>query len=128
MVMTEEMQIKVVTYEEEKLVFFVTQMQLAKKRYDRIFKTFKNAPYGSEGSIFLADSARELQFYVDVVEVLEKGYHKQSEGEWVYAPSNECIDGTDAPLNYKCSLCGEYEVYPRKYCPDCGAKMKGDKE
>jgi hypothetical protein len=79
--MTEEKQIEVVTYEEERLAFFVTQMQLAKKRYDRIFKTFKDAPYGSEGSVFLSDSGRELNFYGDVVEMLEKGYRKQSKGE-----------------------------------------------
>ena len=56
------------------------------------------------------------------------GYRKQSEGEWL----NAGMFGDMA----KCSVCGLIEhslneVYSRgtyKYCPNCGAKMKGGAE
>ena len=80
--MSKEKQIEVITYEQDRLYFFVDQVSLAQKKYDRLFKTFKDAPYLSEGAQFLSDAGRELQFYKDVVEMLDKGYRKQSEGEW----------------------------------------------
>lgn len=74
-----QIDIKSITYEEERLYFFVDQVSLAQKRYDRLYKTFKDAPYLSEGTQFLSDAGRELQFYKDVVEMLDEGYRKQSE-------------------------------------------------
>lgn len=56
------------------------------------------------------------------------GYRKQSEGEWLFNWSGMCLEGTDAPLNYKCSLCDEYATDPFSFCPNCGAKMKGGGE
>lgn len=48
-----------------------------------------------------------------------KGYRKQSEGEW-----REDFDG-----DCYCTACG---YYPKKdvknFCPNCGAKMKGGAE
>jgi hypothetical protein len=73
-------EIKITTYEEDRLYFFVDQVSLAQKKYNRLFKTFKDAPYLSEGAQFLSDAGRELQFYKDVVEMLENGYRKQ---EWI---------------------------------------------
>lgn len=73
-------EIKITTYEQDRLYFFVDQVNLAQKKYNRLFKTFKDAPYLSEGSQFLSDAGRELQFYKDVVEMLDKGCRKQ---EWV---------------------------------------------
>jgi rubrerythrin len=60
----------------------------------------------------------------------DKGYRKQSEGEWI-----KVMHG----LDFKCSLCDEkadcfisgYEWdvdYAPPYCPNCGAKMKGGAE
>ncbi len=49
----------------------------------------------------------------------------RSEGEWVYLWTGECLLGTDAPLNYKCSCCGELATDPFNFCPNCGAEMKG---
>jgi hypothetical protein len=61
-------------------------------------------------------------FFGDVVEMLEKGYCKQSEGEWQKAP-----DGT-----HWCSECGHDATYTFDgteicgvACPFCGTKMKG---
>ena len=57
-----------------------------------------------------------------------EGYRKQSEGEWVTS---------DIPQEkYACSVCGgacwyydyQGEVARSKYCPNCGAKMKGGAE
>ena len=62
------------------------------------------------------------------------GYRKQVEGEWKYNP-----DGMDWGLGaWECSLCScrndnlpmQENIKPlcwagTKYCPNCGAKMKG---
>ena len=51
------------------------------------------------------------------------GYRKQSEGEWVEKNIFFAI--------YKCSICGAENLYKdghaclSKFCPNCGAKMKG---
>ena len=54
---------------------------------------------------------------------VEAGYCKQSEGEWI---SNELGGYKYA---FYCSECGWVDGYPfndrHKFCPNCGAKMKG---
>lgn len=51
------------------------------------------------------------------------GYRRQSEGEWI---SNELGGYKYA---FYCNECGWVDGYPfndrHKYCPNCGAKMKG---
>jgi hypothetical protein len=69
----------------------------------------------SEGAQFLSDAGRELQFYKDVVEMLDKGYRKQSEGEW--------IENKKVRSSPYCSICSAI-AYKSPYCPHCGAKMK----
>ena len=115
-------QIEVITYEQDRLNYFVNLMQKAQKKYKRLFKKFKDAPYLSEEAQILSDAGRETHFYGDVVEMLEKSYRKQSEGEWKLGKSG-CM--------YFCSSCN-YTAHPREvdewnFCPRCGAKMKGDK-
>ena len=49
------------------------------------------------------------------------GWRKQSEGEWIKEePWNvrECV-------TWRCSVCKETFRDKTKYCPNCGAKMKG---
>ena len=46
------------------------------------------------------------------------GYRKQSVGEWESFPSL----GTDC----RCSLCKTKTKSRTKFCPNCGAKMKGE--
>ena len=45
----------------------------------------------------------------------DKGYHKQIEGEWVKYGSG-----------LYCSLCTCTQEKKTNFCPNCGAKMKGD--
>jgi hypothetical protein len=59
------------------------------------------------------------------------GYRKQKEGEWVKA--TEWMRGDGEIYDYRCSSCnmlaedGGYGNRDNltKYCPNCGAKMKG---
>ena len=113
-------QIEVITYEQDRLYFFVDQVSLAQKKYDRLFKTFKDAPYLSEGAQFLSDAGRELQFYKDVVEMLDKGCRKQREGVWEKK--------TTYPMVYTCSKCKNLETYKSPFCRLCGAKMRKEDE
>ena len=55
------------------------------------------------------------------------GYRKQSEGEW------KRVGGDLGYVEMECSVCGYTDVYdddnePHKFCPECGAKMKGGVE
>lgn len=51
-------------------------------------------------------------------DLYEDGYRKQSEGEW--------IAQSEAFVRFECSKCHSYNHIVRsKYCPNCGAKMKG---
>lgn len=50
-----------------------------------------------------------------------KGYRKQSEGEWVWK--------SNGYMKYlHCSCCGNQEDWERKYCPNCGARMRKEDE
>lgn len=56
-------------------------------------------------------------------------YRKQSEGEWVANPhiSISKRGRTIHYATYKCSVCGKWNGRKKqKYCPNCGAKMKGE--
>lgn len=52
--------------------------------------------------------------------LINAGYRKQSEGEWTYSESKKTMKCTRCRLRMK-----TYDV--QRYCPNCGAKMKGDK-
>lgn len=47
------------------------------------------------------------------------GYRKQSVGEWVKGSFNN---------TRTCSICGNVNTFRSKFCPNCGAKMKGGEE
>ena len=66
-----------------------------------------------------------LNRYQTVKNLSKMGYRKQSEGEWIES---------DIPQEkYVCSLCGgacwyydyQGDVAKSRFCPNCGAKMKG---
>lgn len=48
-------------------------------------------------------------------------------GEWIYEPSSDTLGGTDATYDWICSVCKGTSVDDTKFCPNCGAKMKGGK-
>ena len=65
-------ELKLITYKEERLIYFADQRKLVQKRYDRLEKAIKSdEPYLSERRQFLSDLGRELSFLNDVIEMLE---------------------------------------------------------
>ena len=66
--------------------------------------------------------------YPILYRLAESNYRKQSEGEWKRSEKGK--------YDYFCTICGEkavqniYGNYDRlfKFCPNCGAKMKGGAE
>lgn len=56
--------------------------------------------------------------------IYDEGYRKQIEGEW--KPMMQELDYFDT---FECSICGEVIDISQgdyKYCPNCGARMKGE--
>ena len=47
------------------------------------------------------------------------------EGEWVQVSAQKYF--TSASYFYRCSVCGENNPRNTKYCPNCGADMRGEK-
>ena len=74
-------EIEVITYEQDRLNHFIDLMEKARKKYDGLYKRYKESPYLSEGTTLLSDAGRELQFYKDVIAMLEQGNRKWS--EWI---------------------------------------------
>ena len=71
-------EIEVITYEQDRFNHFINLMEKAQKQYDRLYKRYKDSPYLFEGTTLLSDAGRELQFYKDVIAMLEQGNRKQS--------------------------------------------------
>ena len=55
----------------------------------------------------------------DVVEV-RHGYWTKTTRDWAFQPTN-------CKYEYICSACGERELDMRSFCPNCGAKMDGER-
>lgn len=65
----------------------------------------------------LPDDEHNFRDCINAAEELSaKGYRKQSEGAWVKNDHGDNI----------CSCCRLPANYKSRYCPDCGAKLKGD--
>lgn len=71
-----QIEIKVVTYKEERLNYFTALYEKAKNKFDRLFKKHKDAPYLSDEFKNMSDAGHEAEFLGDVVKML-----KQS--EWI---------------------------------------------
>lgn len=66
------------------------------------------------------------EFLLECGVLYNAGYRKQSEGEW--KPIMQELGYCDT---LECSICGEIIDVSQgdyKYCPNCGAKMKGGAE
>ena len=48
------------------------------------------------------------------------------EGKWEQVSAQRYF--TSASYFYRCSVCGENNPRNTKYCPNCGAKMKGERQ
>ncbi len=80
----------------------------------------------------LLTSAVHAQVSCDYCKIAEylynAGYRKQGEGEWIDKPT-----GAYSRMQSWCSACGKHSGIGgiesnrhKPYCPNCGAKMKGD--
>ena len=70
-------EIREISYKDERLGFFVDQRRAVQKRYDRLERVItSDEPYMSERLQFLSDCGRELSFYNDVIEMLEEDMKK----------------------------------------------------
>jgi hypothetical protein len=81
--------------------------------------------YDYNGSCGLHSLPEQCHKATNIAEVLyEAGYRKQVEGEWEerteYNEFEDCEDEF-----YQCSECELCIYYTPKFCPNCGAKMKG---
>ena len=135
--MSKTAQIEIVAYEQERLSFFVDEMNRSKKRYDRLFKKHKDASYLSEEVERLEDAGRELQFHHDVVEMLEALGNEKNECDNTTKmhPVDEFICSECGAIFRDCSLtvideetederCLEFEF---SYCPRCGKKVRANR-
>ena len=87
-----QIEIKVVTYKEERLNYFTALYEKAKNKFNRLFKKHKDAPYLSDEFQKLSDAGHEAEFLGDVVKML-----KQS--EWISV--DERLPEDTLPTDYK---------------------------
>ena len=58
------------------------------------------------------------------IDLYEAGYRKQSEGEWIWTENGD----EDYEQFWICSVCNEKSYIETKFCSECGAKMKGERD
>lgn len=82
----------------------------------------------------IAELQAVLEHQKSELERADRGWKKQFEiicelqaqipecGEW------ELTDNRWGVGKYRCPVCGRYEKRKRPYCPNCGARMRGEQE
>ena len=80
-------------------------------------------PTANKGNCEKCGFKKSCSKFDDATDLYNAGYRKQSEGEWTRSDEFEERYG----YLYKCSAC-EALCFVGKYCPNCGAKMKGGAE
>lgn len=105
-------EIEVITYERDRLDYFTNLMGKAQKRYKHLFKKYKDAPILSAETEVLNEAGRVAQFHGDVVEMLEKGYRKQS--EWISV--EERLPERNGRYLTHCDIEGQSLVCILHYC------------
>ena len=58
---------------------------------------------------------------IQAIDLAIKALEEKLKGKWIYV----CCYGDEFP---QCSVCGEINDVKTKFCPDCGADMRGDTE
>lgn len=70
-------EIKEISYENERLNFFIDKKENVQKRYRRLEKAIKpDEPYLSDRRQLLSDCGRELSFYNDIISMLKEDIEK----------------------------------------------------
>ena len=64
-------------------------------------------------------------FHATAEKMLDRGWSKQSEGEWI---DEDDVWYRAEMLHYRCSICGNHDYLKENFCSKCGAKMKGGAE
>ena len=93
--------------------------------------------FNNDGTCYQDDKLCDCKCdsFTDAQYLYEKGYRKQSEGKWILTGTFKSIFPLPvANLHKACSVCrwsppkysDDYKEY--KFCPNCGAKMKGGAE
>ena len=79
--------------------------------------------FSVDGTSYKGGPIRVGNYGALALALYDKGYRKQSVGEWVTKG--------DIFKSYHCSVCNYSVDYPKQkttYCPECGAKLKGGAE
>ena len=57
-------------------------------------------------------------------------FESKSEGEWLVSKTEQAWNNAEYPIERNCSVCGMRRnietQYAWNYCPNCGAKMRGE--
>ena len=144
-----QIEIKVVTYKEERLNYFTALYEKAKNKFDRLFKKHKDAPYLSDEFQKMSDAGHEAEFLGDVVKMLkrregelrveivtddfvnmefakERGWYRKR----FYCPNCDLLIKTETWDRNRMFGCGTVLKSDdmANFCPNCGAEMKCDEQ
>jgi hypothetical protein len=96
------------------------------KQIEEMAKIFCGMKNGCDGCMWDKVHCNERNY---AEEIYNAGYRKQSEGEWLVPVTGKPWNGDTVGL---CSRCGKTDngfiKKAHKYCPNCGAKMKGGED
>lgn len=101
-------------------------------------KAITDATYSFEQIPIRVDKVKEIidkAPTVSLQDIYQEGYYdghlegytkaineRRPQGEWKY--DGFCVTTTQ----YKCSICGTHTLDRSKFCPNCGADMRGGRE
>lgn len=97
---------------------FKEAARLIRIHYKTLFAAEPNTPIISE----ILECCAQILEDIDKKKIRYERY-----GQWIEHNFDETKDRLDYELPYECSECHERQgILPFNYCPNCGAKMKGE--